>query len=177
MNISPVSFGRAIRVNTTPEVANELARAANVKTPTNELQKYAKSIFDDTSIHKAKVVVIEPNEVYIFSGKEAKSQTEISKDLRKKVKANNDLVKMLPLREVREERKHQAEVENYNLAYSAIYKMRSLVEDGINGRPFTTLDILSRTVKSQFFGNYDEIYDSLYTSNRDGKKEIMQYKA
>ena len=177
MNISPVSFGRAIKVNATTEQANMLAQAANVKNPSNELQKFAKSIFDDTSIHRAKVVVIEPDEVYIFSGEEAKKQSEISTDLKQKVKENNDLVKMIPLREVREKRKHQAEVENYRTLHHAIYRMRSLVEDGINCKPHSTLDISSRTVKSQFFGNYDEISNATYTSNRNGKKETFKYEA
>ena len=177
MNISPVSFGRAIKVNATVEQANMFAQAANTKSPSNELQKFAKTIFNDTAIHRAKVVVIEPDEVYIFSGEEAKKQSEISADLKAKVKANDDLVKMIPLREVREKRKHQAEVENYRTLHHAIYRIRSLVEDGINCKPLSTLDISSRTIKSQFFGNYDEISGATYTSNKDGKKETLKYEA
>ena len=78
MKTSPVSFGRAIKVNTSPETARLLVREANVKTPTTELQKFAKTIFNDTDIHRAKVVYITPDEVYIFSGEEAKKQSEIS---------------------------------------------------------------------------------------------------
>ncbi len=177
MNISPVSFGRAIKVNSTPQDANMLAQSANVRYPSTELQKFAKGIFNDTDIHRAKVIVIEPNEVYIFSGEEAKKQCEISADLRAKVKANDDLVKMIPLREVREQRKHQAKVENYQMLHHAIYKMRSLVEDSINSRPHSTLDITSRTMNHKIFGEYEEIASATYTRTENGKTEKLEYNA
>jgi hypothetical protein len=177
MKTSPVSFGRAIKVNTTPQIANMFAQAANVKYPTNDLQKFAKSIFNDTDIHKAKVVVIDPDEVYIYSGEEAKKQCEISTDLKNKIQSNEDLIKMLPNREVREQRKHQAKVENYSTLHHAIYKMRSLVEDGINCRPLSTLDISYRTHKSQFFGEYDEISNVKYSKTIKGETEKLEYNA
>ena len=45
MNISPISFGRAIKVNSTPEIAKLIARSANVSRPTTELDRFAKTIF------------------------------------------------------------------------------------------------------------------------------------
>ena len=177
MNISPISFGRAIQVNTTPEVAKMISDAANTKQSITELQRFSKKVFDDTNIHKAKVVVIEPNEVYIFSGEEAKIQSEVSSDLRKKVKSNNELVKMIPLREVREKRQHQAKVENCRALHYAIYKMRSLVENGVNGNPLSSLEISPRIVKSKYFGEYLEIAKASYTSNRNETQESLEYKA
>lgn len=175
MNINPVSFGRAIRVNATVDAAQMVSDAANVKYPSTGLHKFAKSIFDDTNISPATVVELSPDEVYIFSGEEAKKQRTIFADANKKIKENNDLLKMIPLWDVREKRKLQVEVENYRTMHHAIYKTRSLVEDGINCKPKSMLDIAIKTVKSQFFGEYEEVSSATYTSNRNGRKETFKY--
>ena len=175
MNISPVSFGRAVKVNATPEVARMLVREANVKTPSTELQKFAKSIFPDTNIHRAKVVAITPDEVYIYSGKEAMEQYKVSTELKQKIKENEDFIKQLPDRITRQKRKEENEVENYARLNYAIFKMRSLVEDGLSGRPKTEVDISTRTVKSQFFGIYDEIESVVVSTTKEGKTEKLAY--
>ena len=176
MNIPPVSFGRAIRVNATPEVAKMITDAANIRNPITGLQRFAKCIFDDTKIQAATVISFSDDEVYIFSGEEAKTQHNIATNANKKIKENNDLVKMIPLWDVRQKRKRQVDVENYRIQHNANYKTRSLVEDGINCKPKSTLDIATGTVKSQFFGNYEEVSIATYTSNRNGKKERFEYK-
>ncbi|MBQ8886981.1 MAG: hypothetical protein IJY61_04700 [Candidatus Gastranaerophilales bacterium] len=175
MNINPVSFGRAIKVNATVDSAKMISDAANVKYPSTGLHRFAKSIFDDTNISPATVVELSSGEVYIFSGEEAKKQRAIFSDANKKIKENNDLVKMIPLWDVRQKRKLQVDVENYRIQHNANYKTRSLVEDGINCKPKSTLDIAIRTVKSQFFGEYEEVSSATYTSNRNGKKETFKY--
>ena len=65
-------------------------------------------------LRDGEVVLIDSEKLTIGDYVLLESGDKISADLRKKVKANNDLIEMLPNREVREQRKLRSEVENYN---------------------------------------------------------------
>ena len=175
MKTTPISFGRAIKVNSTPEIAKLIAKSANVSRPTTDLDRFAKTIFSDTDVHKAKVVMMSDDEVYIFSGEEAEKQEEISKKLKQKIKENDDLIAQLPDRITRDARKRQHEVENFSRLNFAIFKMRNLVEDGLNCRPFAKIDVETQTLDSPLFGQYDEIYNAKYTSVVGDKTETLEY--
>lgn len=78
MKISPVSFGRAVKVNGSKDSAYDIARLANEKKVSKSeraAQKEAKAIFDDTDIAKAQVVCETGSRgkecVFIVSGKES----------------------------------------------------------------------------------------------------------
>ena len=80
MNISPISFGKAVRVNGSINEAFDVARLANEKKVSKSernAQKQAKAIFDDTSIAPAKVVIHQTHlgnnveDIYVVSGKDA----------------------------------------------------------------------------------------------------------
>ena len=79
MNVSPVSFGKTVRVNATSDVAFDIARLANEKKVSKSeksAQKEVKAIFDDVSFAPAQVTTYTnrwgEEEVYIVSGKESK---------------------------------------------------------------------------------------------------------
>lgn len=80
MNISPVSFGKAVRINGSMREAYDVARLVNEKKVSKSernAQKQAKEIFDDTSLAPAKVVAYQSHlgnnvkDIYVVSGKEA----------------------------------------------------------------------------------------------------------
>ncbi len=78
MNISPVSFGKTVRVIGSKDTAYDIARLANEKKVSGEerpAQKIAKSIFNDTNIAQAQVVSVTgtrgKENVFIVSGKES----------------------------------------------------------------------------------------------------------
>ena len=79
MRVSPISFGKAVRVNGSISDAYDIARLANEKKVSKSersAQKEAKAIFDDVSIAPAQVMTyITPYNdelVYVVSGKESK---------------------------------------------------------------------------------------------------------
>lgn len=86
MNISPVTFGKAVRVNGSMSEAFDIARLANEKkVPRAErtAQKQAQAIFNDTAIAPAKVVTYQTHlgnnveDIYVVSGKEAQATNDL----------------------------------------------------------------------------------------------------
>lgn len=70
MNISPVSFGKIVKVNAPQHIAEKIAIMANGDGK-SKIDKDVKKIFDD--IDEGRACVYSPdneNETYIFSGKE-----------------------------------------------------------------------------------------------------------
>lgn len=88
MRVSPISFGKAIRVNGSISDAYDIARLANEKKVSKSersAQKEAKAIFDDVSIAPAQVMTyITPYNdelVYVVSGKESKKLDRINEQV------------------------------------------------------------------------------------------------
>ena len=108
MNIFPVSFGRAIKLNTKDkQVAQRITEVANManyeisKPVTREgkaLQKFIETIFNDTHLSngRARVIYGTNGDLYIFSGKEGAKAIEISEDTKNKIRENNEFVESLP---------------------------------------------------------------------------------
>lgn len=85
MNINPVSFGKAVRVNGSTNTAYDIARLANEKKASKaerSAQKEAKAIFDDVKTAPAQVVtyknIYNKDEVYIVSGNESKKLDKLN---------------------------------------------------------------------------------------------------
>ena len=160
MKISPVTFGRAIRVNSSLEVAKQIATAANAANygdisslpQTKELRKFISSIFNDTQLPngRAKVVELAPEEIYIFSGREAAIETKVSQEAKAKIKENEDFVKMLPERITRRQQQIKYDNINEGIKKTTIAKIRGLLEDGINNQTTSTLDIKTKEKKILF---------------------------
>lgn len=176
MKTAPVSFGRAIRVKGSIENAHKIAKSANSAISITRLDSFAKSIFTDTDIAKAKVVALAEDEIYIFSGDEAKKQSEISSNLKFKISEKNKLVDSLPDREIRAKRKHQAARENYCDAYIAIYQMKKMSENGGKGHPKSVIDVDSKKIKNSIFGVKEVISSATYTSKSGSKTVKIEYK-
>lgn len=88
MRISPISFGKAVRVNDSISEAYDIARLANEKKVSKSersAQKEAKAIFDDVSIAPAQVMtyVTPYNDelVYVVSGNESKKLDRINEQV------------------------------------------------------------------------------------------------
>ena len=96
MQVSSISFGRAIKINTSPEIAKRIAKRANVANyddfSTNpkirRMEEFLSDIFNDTQLPngKARVVELEDNDVYIFSGREAEAEEKLRKEAEEKYK-------------------------------------------------------------------------------------------
>ena len=81
MQVSSISFGRAIKVNASLSVAQKIAQEANVanyddfsSNPKRKaMQEFLDKIFNDTQLPngKARAVELADGNIYIFSGKEA----------------------------------------------------------------------------------------------------------
>lgn len=95
MNISPVSFGKTVRVNMPEESVYELANLVNSRfagRADRQLQKDAKAIFSDT--YEGCAVVCSPDEgksYYILSGLDASRLNNI----RRKINENLELAASL----------------------------------------------------------------------------------
>lgn len=137
MQVSPISFGRAIKINANPEIAQTIANAANgemniIGFPTEEekaLLSFTKKIFNDTASPSGQAIVLTSSEdVYIFSGKEAQKTIELIEKTKKKIKADNDFVYMLPDRICREEQQRIYDGKHEALAKFAKSKISSFIE-------------------------------------------------
>lgn len=159
MNISPVSFGRAIKLNTTDkQVAQRIAEIANMsnyeisKPATREgkaLQRFIEGIFNDTHIAngKARVVYGQNQDLYIFSGKEGAKAHDIAAETKEKIQKNNEFVESLPDRYCRDaQRQHYAVINQQHFAERNRHIL-SLVEDGNRGQK-STLDIECSNVQN-----------------------------
>lgn len=172
-----VSFGRAIRVYAPIKVAHKIAKSANSSIPLSGLNSFAKTIFNDTDIAKAKVVAVDSDEIYIFSGEEAKQQAKIFKDLKEKINKNNELISSCTDEIIDEKRKHQAIKEKCKDVYCAIFEMKKITENGKGGYPKSRIAVQSKTVKKPIFGDCEVIDRATYTSRRRSKVERLEYKS
>lgn len=175
--LNQISFGRAVKVNAPIEVANKIVKSANSSIPVSRFDMFTKSIFDDTNITKAKVVPVAPDEIYIFSGEEAKQQTKILQDLKEKINKNNELISCISDETTREKRENKIAREKYKDVYYAIFKMRKMIENGKKGRPCSIINVKTKTVKIPLFGNYNVIDTATYTSRKRSKVEKLEYKS
>lgn len=175
--LSPISFGRAIKINAPTKVADKIAKSANSLVTLSSLDSFTKSIFTDTYIARAKVVTIAPDEVYIFSGKEAQEQSKILRDLKEKIDKNDELISTFEDEEEDEKRKNQAIKEKYKEVYYAIFRMKKIVENGKSGSPKSTINVQLKTVKNPIFGTRDVIDEATYTSRKGSKVEKLEYKS
>lgn len=175
--LNQISFGRAVKVNAPIKVANKIVKSANSSIALTSLDSFTKSIFTDTDIAKAKVVSVAPDEIYIFSGEEAKQQTKILKDLKEKINKNNELISSITDETTREKRENEIAKEKYKDVYYAIFKMRKMIENGKKKRPCSIINVQTKTVKIPLFGNYDVIDTATYTSRIRSKVEKIEYKS
>lgn len=173
--ISPISFGRAVKVNAPIEVANKIAKSANSPIGISKFDMFAKSIFTDTNIAKAKVVSVGSDEIYIFSGEEAKQRAEILKDLREKIDKKDELIAKLPDDEQSEKQKYRTMREKYGDIYCAIFQMRKMVENGKHGRPKSSINVQLKNVKKPIFGDCSVIDKVTYKSKKGSKIETIDY--
>ena len=152
-----VSFGRAIKVNTTPAIAKKIAQSANVANYSDfsvnpqrkKMEKFLDKIFNDTQYPngQARVVEFAPDDVYIFSGKEAAEEAKLRNEAEAKIKANEDFVYWLPDRITRRQQQIRYENINQSILETTQTKIKRLVEDGQNGKRKSSLDIHTEEVK------------------------------
>jgi len=137
MQISPISFGRAIKINAKPEIAQTIADAANgemniIGFPTEEekaLNSFAQKIFNDITSKKESAVVLTSNEdVYIFSGKEAHKALSLIEETKNKIKKDNDFIYMLPDRICREKQQRIYDGKHEALTKFVKSKISSFIE-------------------------------------------------
>lgn len=151
MQVSPISFGRAIKVNASLPVAKKIAEEANVanygdfsSNPKRKaMQEFLDKIFNDTQFPngKAMAVELEDGDVYIFSGKEAAEETELFQSAMDKINANDEFVYWLPDRITRRQQRIKYDTINQSIKETTQAKIKKLVEDGKNGRRNSSLDI------------------------------------
>lgn len=184
MQISSVSFGRAIKVNTTSSIAKKLAQEANVANygdfsvnpKRKEMQKFLDKIFNDTQYPngQARVVEIEPDEVYIFSGKEAAEEARLLKEADAKIKANNEFVYWLPDRITRRQQQIKYENINQSIMETTQTRIKRLTEDGEQGRKKSSLDVHIEEVKDDKKGKLSRLIGLTYKSESANSQEIRK---
>lgn len=185
MKASPVSFGRAIRINASVPVAKKIAEIANnsglVSESVTEKGKscalMAQTIFGDTYLPngKAKVLELGKNEVYIFSGKEVANATSLLKEAKDIVKQDRDFVEMLPDRMMREARKAQYDRKHSCLEFYTKQKIRNLVENGGRNPRMSAIDVDVETIDSEIFGKREKIRSVTYASINGNSKELSKF--
>lgn len=186
MRISPISFGRAVKVNSTERVADALATAANITnygttTETKEeksLQRFAETIFNDTYLPngKAKVIALAPGEIYIFSGREAETATKIIRQTSAQIDENNAFVNGLPDRYCRAEQREKYGRINQNLIENKNKKLAELAENGQDNERKSQIDVEVET-PDDFFGlrPMGKIRKIIYTSTTPNIEEQIVY--
>lgn len=184
MNISSISFGRAIKVNTTPAIAKKIAESANVANygdfsenpKRKEMEKFLDKIFNDTQYPngQARVVELEPNDVYIFSGKEAAEEAKLRKEAEAKIKANEEFVYWLPDRITRRQQQIRYEHINQGILETTQTKIKKLVENGQNGNKDSSLDVHTEEIKDDKKGNLIRLTGLNYKSTDPSGAEIRK---
>ncbi len=186
MKISPISFGRAIKVNSTEKIADTIATAANhsnygidasIKSRT-PLQKFAETIFYDTHLPngKAKVITFGPDQVYIFSGKEADTASKLIRQTSAQIDKNNSFVNSLPDRICRAEQREKYGKINQELLADRNRKITSLVENGEDGERKSQIDVeLEPIDDAPEFNSLRRIQKITYTSSSENTKEHIVY--
>ena len=184
MNISPVTFGRAIRINTKDkEVAQRIADIANMtnyeitKPSTEEgkaLQKYLENIFNDTHLPngRARVVSSQNGDIYIFSGKEGSKAFEIAEKTKEKIRENKEFVESLPDRYCREYQRRHYAVLNQQLFADRNRHILSLVEDGNKNPQKSLIDVKCSTIQNPDDSKVTFIDQIIYTSSNADSDDI-----
>ena len=157
MQVSSISFGRAIKVNASLPLAKRIAQEANVanygdfssNSKVKLMQEFLDKIFNDTQFPngQARVVELENGDVCIFSGKEAAEEERLTKEANAKIKANEEFVYWLPDRITRRQQQIKYENINQSIRETTQTKINRLVEDGKNGRQDSVLDVQTEEVK------------------------------
>jgi hypothetical protein len=186
MKISPISFGRAIKVNSSERVADAIATAANVTNyglpieakEDKSLQRFSETIFNDTYLPngKAKVIALAPGEIYIFSGKEAETATKITRQTSAQIDENNAFVNGLPDRYCRAEQREKYGRINQHLIESKNKKLAELAENGQDNGRKSQIDVEIET-PDEFFGlrPMEKIKKIIYTSTTPNIEEQIVY--
>ncbi len=91
MNISPVSFGRTVKVNAPYHIAQQAANLVNdfnVSPEEKKVQKQLKSLFSDRSKDgEARVISLDKNTSYILSGDESEKANTFRFEMEEAIEA------------------------------------------------------------------------------------------
>lgn len=96
MNINPISFGKAIRVNASKEQAQQAVDLINSKWQNlpigefREVQHTLARFFSDTPAGKAQVAQLQNGDVYILSGQESSIYESKKNNIEKKYEENKE---------------------------------------------------------------------------------------
>ncbi len=186
MKIHPISFGRAIKVISTEKVADTIATAANYSnygtdayiTERTPLQKFAKNIFNDTHLPngKAKVITFGPDQVYIFSGKEAEAAAKLIRQTSDQIDKNIAFVNSLPDRICRAQQREKYSKINQELIADRNKKIVSFVEDGTEEKRHSQISVELEQIESVPDVNpTGGIQKAVYTSSAGNSREQIVY--
>ena len=183
MQISPISFGRAIKINAPLPVAKKLAEDANIANygdfssnpKTKSMQKFLDKIFNDTQVPngKARVVELDGN-VYIFSGKEAAEEERLTKEANAKIKANEEFVYWLPDRITRRQQQIKYENINQSILETTQTKKKRLVEDCENGKKNSTIDVHYQEIDDEKKGKRIKLIGLTYKTYSETSEEVRK---
>lgn len=178
-----VSFGRAIKINTTPTIAKKIAQEANVANygdfssnpQTKSMQKFLDKIFNDTQFPngQARVVELDGN-IYIFSGKEAAEEERLTKEAKAKIKANEEFVYWLPDRITRRQQQIKYENINQSIIETTQTKRKRLVEDGENGRKNSVIDVQYQEINDNKKGKRIRLTGLTYRTSSETNEEVRK---
>ncbi len=94
MHISPISFGRTVKVNAPYHVAQQAANLVNdynVSPEEKKVQKQLKTLFfDRTKDGEARVYSTSPNTSYIFSGEESEHANALRFEMEEAIEAGRE---------------------------------------------------------------------------------------
>lgn len=184
MQVSSISFGRAIKVNAPLRVAKRIADEANVANygdfssnpKRKSMQEFLDKIFNDTQFPngKARVVQLESNDIYIFSGKEAAEEERLVKESEAKIKANEEFVYWLPDRITRRQQQIKYENINQSIRETTQAKIRKLIENGEAGKRNSEIDVQLEEIVDDKKGKLLKLIGLTYKSHGTNKGEIKK---
>ena len=184
MQVSQISFGRAIKINTSPAIAKRIAKRANVANyddfsnnpKIKEMELFLDKIFNDTQFPQgqARVVEFSPDEVYIFSGREAAEEEKLRKEADAKIKENENFVYWLPDRITRRQQQIKYENINKGILETTQIRIKRLIEDGEDGRKKSSLDIHTEEVIDDKKGKLTKLVGLTYKSSDSSNEEVRK---
>lgn len=136
-----ISFCRAIKINTSHEVALDLSQEINKKDTTTPIGKYLNRIFDDLNFGKAKVYQLPNDEIYILTGKESTSIGNTIKTNQAQIAEKQKVLEAQRKRFVPEYKLDIYKKAIENLANRNINAVKNVIEDGTNGRKNSFIDV------------------------------------
>ncbi len=186
MKISPVSFGRAIKINSNANIAQRIVDAANgniciLGFPTEKekaINEFSQKIFNDTYLSNgsARVVQTSPEDVFIFSGKEAELATKLIKDANSRINENNKFVDLLPDRICRAEQKKIYEKQNKMIQELTLSRLFELVENGQVNKRVSVIDVeFDEDCENPKKASFSQVKKLTYTSCENDVKEKITY--